>query len=77
MNWNSLLRSQQAKDEADRIEQLQEEREQMKRAAYEEFLITARAHQHSYDQEALRTAANERQAWDLTILQIQLIYYGS
>jgi hypothetical protein len=65
----------QAATEADRIEQLQEERRAARRLAHEMFLIRARAAQD--EEEKKREAqfwTKERQAWDETMMQIQMIH---
>lgn len=64
----------QAKEEANRIEQLREERRAVRRLAHETFLIQARSTQDEQQKrEEQRQLVYDRQAWDETMLAIQMI----
>jgi hypothetical protein len=65
--------------QADRIEELMEQRRAARRLAHEMFLIQARAAQNEREKKQKEQFnREERLAWDETMMQIQLIYqaYG-
>jgi hypothetical protein len=67
----------QAKEEADRVEQLREERRAVRRLAHEMFLIQSRATQDEQQKlEEQCQLAYERQAWNEAMMHIQLIHHA-